>query len=195
MPTICAKCHLVRPEDATVPVWQCPGCGVAYDKASDAQRARASSAGPRRREMRVDSSGSGGLVWGKWVLVLVLCCAAYLGYRMAHERGRTDEGIGSIASRLSGSDSPAQVRELADSAQASDVFIYTADWCPNCREAKSWLAQHGFKYEQCDIDHGPGCKAQLANLGGDGIPYLIVKGHHMKDGFDSEEFVAAMRGK
>jgi hypothetical protein len=25
-----------------------------------------------------------------------------------------------------------------------------------------------------------------------GVPYLIVKGQHMKDGFDSDEFVAAL---
>jgi glutaredoxin len=31
------------------------------------------------------------------------------------------------------------------------------------------------------------------NLGSTGVPYLIVKGHHMKGGFDSDEFLVAMR--
>ncbi|WP_431113182.1 glutaredoxin family protein [Variovorax paradoxus] len=90
-------------------------------------------------------------------------------------------------------DSADQLAALAAGTQASDVFMFSADWCPNCREAKSWMDQHGFKYEQCDIDRDHGCQARLASLGGDGIPYLIVRGHHMRDGFDSQEFAAALR--
>lgn len=36
------------------------------------------------------------------------------------------------------------------------------------------------------------CEGDLESLGS-GVPYLIVRGHHMKDGFDSDEFIAALR--
>lgn len=42
---------------------------------------------------------------------------------------------------------------------------------------------------------GIDCASQLRGLGSDGVPYLIVKGHHMKDDFDSEEFIAALQKK
>ena len=194
MPTICAKCQLVRPEDATVPVWQCPGCGVAYNKASDAQRAPASSAKARQHHTRAASApGSGGFSWIQWLLVLSLILGGFAGYRMALKRDWTDESVDSIASRVGRDGSPAQLAALAASVKPGDVFIFSADWCPNCHEAKGWMAQHGFAYEQCDIDKDHGCKARLGSLGGDGVPYLIVRGHHMRDGFDSREFAAALQ--
>ena len=139
------------------------------------------------------SSGAGDFAWSKWLLVLVLIVSCYLGYQKAHKRGSSGDGIGSIASRAGRVNSADQLATLAADTQASDVFMFSADWCPNCREAKSWMGQHGFKYEQCDIDRDHGCQARLASLGGDGIPYLIVRGHHMRDGFDSREFAAALR--
>jgi glutaredoxin len=193
MPIICAKCQLVRPEDAAVPVWQCLGCGVAYNKAADAPRVPLPLTGQRPHHYAHGVSGAGDFSWPKWLLVLALIAGCYAGYQMALKRGWTSESVGSIASRLGGSYNPEQLAALAAGTQAGDVFVFSADWCPNCREAKSWMNQHGFKYEQCDIDKDHGCQARLASLGGDGISYLIVRGHHMKDGFDSEEFAAALR--
>ena len=74
-----------------------------------------------------------------------------------------------------------------------DVLFYSAPWCANCAEAKGWMRRYGFKYQECDIDARPECAQQLRGMGGDGVPYLVVKGHHMKDGFDSSEFIAALQ--
>ncbi|MCH9672400.1 MAG: hypothetical protein K0U93_13235 [Gammaproteobacteria bacterium] len=32
MPRTCPKCRLVRPANTAAPSWQCPRCGIAYDK-------------------------------------------------------------------------------------------------------------------------------------------------------------------
>lgn len=192
MTTICPKCRMIRPENTDAPSWQCPGCGVAYVKASAAMasppfetsQVRPHYAAPRR-----------GIPWGKWLSLLVLAWGIYATYQVLQKRSGAGDRIGSIASRLGARPSPDQLAALAASARPDDVLIYSADWCPNCREAKNWMAQYGFQYEQCDIDKGAGCQAQLASLGGDGIPYLVVKGHHMRDGFDSDEFIAAMQAR
>ncbi|WP_432728899.1 glutaredoxin domain-containing protein [Variovorax sp. W6] len=165
---------------------------MAYNKAADAARPNPYQ---RQRQHPGTALGDGGFAWGKWLLVLALIVGCYAIYQMAGKRGLTSESVGSLDSRLGRSDSSEQLAELAAGTQAGDVFVFSADWCPNCREAKGWMEQHSFKYEQCDIDRDHGCKARLASLGGDGIPYLIVKGHHMRDGFDSQEFVAAMRSR
>jgi hypothetical protein len=33
---------------------------------------------------------------------------------------------------------------------------------------------------------------EFNSYGADGTPFLIVRGHQMKDGFDSDEFIAAL---
>lgn len=196
MPTICGKCQLVRPQSTDAPVWQCPGCGVAYNKAADVRSSAMSPVRQRPHRTHVASDGEG-LPWGKWLLLVLLIGGAYLGYQAVQKRGLSGDGMASIASRLSDSsnNSAEQLAALAANSKPGDVFMYTADWCPNCRAAKGWMAQYNFQYEQCDIDKDHGCKAKLDSLGGDGIPYLIVKGHHMREGFDSQEFVAALQGK
>ncbi|WP_198118000.1 hypothetical protein [Massilia rhizosphaerae] len=36
------------------------------------------------------------------------------------------------------------------------------------------------------------CVREFNRYGADGTPFLIVRGHQMKDGFDSDEFIAAL---
>lgn len=193
MTTICANCRLIRPENTEAPAWQCPGCGVAYIKAGEA---RSPAATWRQQPAPVTSGTSKGIGWGKWLTILALAWGAYVGFQAAHKKGlNRPEGIGSIALHLGGNTTAEQLASLAARTQPGDVLMYSADWCPNCREAKGWMDQYGFKYEICDIEKGAGCLQQIKSLGGDGVPYLIVKGHHMKDGFDSEEFVAALSMK
>ncbi len=42
------------------------------------------------------------------------------------------------------------------------------------------------------------CASEFQALRGNGTPYLVVRGprgeHHMKNGFDSDEFLAALQG-
>lgn len=98
----------------------------------------------------------------------------------------------SIGVRLGGDLSTDQLAALAARTQPEDVVLYGASWCPNCAAAKQWMGSYGFRYQECDVEKSPACAAEFRSLGADGIPYLVVKGHHMKDGFDSDEFIAAL---
>jgi glutaredoxin len=134
---------------------------------------------------RVHSSAGTGIPWGKLVLGAAIAYGAWAGW---HKVGGAD-GI----SRLGSSPSVEQMSQLAASRQASDVLMYSAAWCPNCTAAQGWMGQYGFKYEECDIDKDSACMAQLRALDPQGgVPYLIVRGQHMKDGFDSEQFLVAL---
>lgn len=130
-----------------------------------------------------------GIPWRKLFGVLLAALALYAGYQVAHNQ----EGIGGSLLDSGASLSEQQISDLAAASQPQDVLFYTADWCPYCRAAKGWMQQYGFKYQECDIDKQAGCAQQLKSLGSTGVPYLIVKGHHMKGGFDSDEFLVAMR--
>lgn len=198
MPIICPKCHTMRPAGANVPDWQCPACGVAYAKAGGDAAAtpavqRAGAAQVRGAAPRAGDGMFAGVPWGKLLVGLAIVVGAWVGF---HKSGLgiagTQPGI-SRASHVGANPSADQLTQLAASTQPGDVLMYSAAWCPNCTQAKGWMAQYGFKVEVCDIDTGAGCKAQLLSLDPQGgVPYLVVKGHHMKDGFDSDEFIAAL---
>jgi glutaredoxin len=184
MPTICPHCPSVRPANAQAPDWQCPSCGKAYAKAGSST----ASVRPTSAARAAHSSAGAGIPWVKLVLGAAIAYGAWAGW---HKLGGAD-GI-SRASHFGGNASVEQWAQLAASRQASDVLMYSAAWCPNCSAAKGWMGQYGFKYEECDIDKDSTCMSALRALDPQGgVPYLIVRGQHMKDGFDSEQFLVAL---
>lgn len=184
MPTICPHCRTVRPDNATVPDWQCPSCGKAYAKAGGGPVLHTSPHVALRGRDHRESS----IPWGKLLAGVAIVYGAWVGYHKA----TGPEGL-SRASHIAGNPSVEQLAQLAASRQASDVLIYSAVWCPHCSAAKAWMNQYGFKYQECDIDKDSACASQLRALDPQGgVPYLIVRGQHMKDGFDSEQFVVAL---
>jgi glutaredoxin len=184
MAVICPKCKAIRPPDAQVPDWQCPSCGIAYAKA-------AAPAAPAVAARAAAPASEGLGIGAKLFIALVLACAAFGGYRMM--AGKSGGSVSSIAARLGSGASAGDLSALAGTVKSGDVVIYSASWCANCHAAKQWMSQYGFAYQDCDVEKDAGCASQFRATGSEGVPYLIVKGHHMKDGFDSDEFIAALR--
>jgi glutaredoxin len=130
--------------------------------------------------------------WGKLLAGLAIAYGAWIGFQKSGV-GVGVGGGGGSESYSSGNITTAQLAQLAANTPSSDIVMYSATWCPNCTQAKSWMAQYGFKPQVCETDKDSACQSQLKTLDPQGgVPYLIVKGHHMKDGFDSQEFVAAL---
>ncbi|BDT68793.1 hypothetical protein os1_29800 [Comamonadaceae bacterium OS-1] len=195
MPTICPKCRAVRPADATVPEWQCPFCGVAYAKAGGGGMAQPASTRHAPLHGSSQSHAEAGIFasipWGKLFAVVAIAYGAWVGLHRGGGSGSFDAF--SRQGHFGSSPSPEQLGQLAANGKLEDVLMYSAAWCTNCAAAKSWMAQYGFKYQECDVDASSACASELRKLDPQGgIPYLIVKGRHMKDGFDSDEFLAAL---
>ena len=125
--------------------------------------------------------------FGKGLLIAAAVFGVWQGIRSHHS------GPASIGASISGDVSEQELRQLSSAVKSDDVLIYTTTECPYCAQAKAWMTQYGFHYRECDAQVSNACAAELERLGGVGVPYLIVRGHHMKDGFDSDEFVAALR--
>lgn len=96
-------------------------------------------------------------------------------------------------SRLGAATSAAEIASLAASVDAHDVVMYSTDSCPYAAQAKTWLKGNGFAFTECNMSVDRRCEQEFLSYGGDGTPYLVVRGHHMRDGFDSDEFLAALR--
>lgn len=87
----------------------------------------------------------------------------------------------------------AELQALAATVAAEDVVMYTTTECVYCAQAKNWLHRYGFAYTECNMSIDRQCESEFMGHGGTGTPYLIVRGHHMSEGFDSEEFLVALQ--
>lgn len=158
---------------------------MAYAKAGDARGAavlgRSAPAQPHRRR-----------AWGRWLGWGAVAFGAYAGIKHSFNRNGGG-GLPSLSGKFGSSGSADELRTLAAATTSSDVVIYTTSWCPNCKAAKQWMQQQGFAFNECDVEKSSSCAAEWQALGGDGVPVLRVRGKVMKDGFDSDEFVALLR--
>ncbi|RXZ43801.1 glutaredoxin family protein [Crenobacter cavernae] len=178
MRTVCPKCRYLRKAGDTARPDECPACGVIYAKALAAQEA------PRAP---VDSARpSKGLPWGKILLLLAIAIGAWQGHKISQERR------GERVERASPATTDGMA-QLAATVKPGDVTMYTTTECPYCRDAKNWLNRNGFAFTECDAQVRPECASQLNALGGVGVPFLVVRGTPMKNGFDSDEFLAILQ--
>ena len=138
---------------------------------------------------------SNGTTWGKVLGVAILVIGVWRGYALIASHGMADSAgaLSSIGARLSGDIPDSELRSLAASVNPGEVTLYTTTDCPYCAEAKRWLNQYGFAYSECDAQVRERCADDLQALGALGVPFLRVRGKSMKDGFDSDEFVALLR--
>lgn len=60
----------------------------------------------------------------------------------------------------------------------TDIILYGADWCPDCRRAKAYLKENNIAYTfiDVDLDKDATAKVEAINNGKRIIPTLIIKG-------------------
>jgi thioredoxin reductase (NADPH) len=71
----------------------------------------------------------------------------------------------------------------------ADIVVYGAPWCPDCKRAKKFLAEHRVPYEWVDIDQNPEGLAYVERLqdGGRTIPTIAFPdGSHLIEPGDDE---------
>ena len=76
------------------------------------------------------------------------------------------------------------------------LTLFSASWCPDCRQARRFLDEHGVEYDLIEIDRNPEAARQLeGKTGKRGIPYLVlhtgqgeewVRAYVPRQGFDRE---------
>jgi mycoredoxin len=58
-----------------------------------------------------------------------------------------------------------------------DLTVYSAAWCPDCRQAKRFLDQHNIPYKDIDVETTPGAAEEvLKHTGKRAIPQFVING-------------------
>ena len=60
------------------------------------------------------------------------------------------------------------------------VILYATQWCGYCKKARSLLSENNIPYYEYDIEKSLEGKEQHKNLGGKGIPVLLIDGEVIK---------------
>ena len=79
-----------------------------------------------------------------------------------------------------------------------ELIVYSAPWCPDCREAKRFLAKHNIPYTEIDIQSTAGAADEVVkNTGKRAIPQFVIDGEWVQpyvpgQGFLYEEMSARL---
>jgi mycoredoxin len=58
-----------------------------------------------------------------------------------------------------------------------EVTVYSASWCPDCREAKRFLDKHKIAYKDINIETTPGAAEEvIKRTGKRAIPQFVIDG-------------------
>ncbi len=57
------------------------------------------------------------------------------------------------------------------------LIVYTAAWCPECREAKRFLAEHNIPFKEVDVESTPSAVDEIVRRTGKrSIPQFVIDG-------------------
>lgn len=71
----------------------------------------------------------------------------------------------------------------------SDITMYSADWCGDCRRSKRLLDSLGVKYDVIDVEADPAASDKVIEINGGqrSIPVIIFKdGTHLTEPSDND---------
>lgn len=72
-------------------------------------------------------------------------------------------------------DTPSKKAAIYASAVNARVVLYATSWCGYCKKTRELLEANNVEYYEYDIEKSAEGRAQHKELGGRGVPLLIVK--------------------
>jgi glutaredoxin len=71
-----------------------------------------------------------------------------------------------------------------------EIVVYSAFWCPDCREAKRFLQQHNLSFQDIDIENTPGAADEVVKRTGKrAIPQFVIDGEWIQPYRPGEGFL------
>lgn len=77
-----------------------------------------------------------------------------------------------------------------------ELTVYSAHWCPDCRIAKQFLAEHNVPYKDIDVETTPGAIDDvIKNTGKRAIPQFVIDGEWVQPYVPGKGFLYAKMAK
>jgi mycoredoxin len=58
-----------------------------------------------------------------------------------------------------------------------ELTVYSSAWCPDCREAKRFLAKYNLPYKEIDVESTPGAAEEIVKRTGKrAVPQFVIDG-------------------
>jgi mycoredoxin len=71
-----------------------------------------------------------------------------------------------------------------------EITVYSAAWCPDCREAKRFLDQHKLPYTVIDIEANPEAASEVVKRTGKrAVPQFVIDGEWIQPYVPGEGFL------
>ena len=206
----CPKCGYARKNtDAKTPDWQCPSCGVAYQKFIDQQ-----NPAPVVSRAAVLSAPAAAPMSAKALFFILagLLAVGYVGYQKFMGPKVQDAGDGVATERgyeilqtsnpaFYGTKEPGgpvlRMKPETSAALAQlapgKVVMFATSWCPYCAKAREVFAKQGVRYTEVDIEGDPrGADFQKEVMGLGGVPTIVI-GNRVMQGFDEGEILKGLK--
>lgn len=74
-----------------------------------------------------------------------------------------------------------------DEIESKDVVMYSASWCGICKKARNYFEAQSIDFNEYDVDNDPQGKREFSQLGGRGVPLILV-GDQRMNGFSQKRF-------
>jgi mycoredoxin len=73
---------------------------------------------------------------------------------------------------------------------AMQLIVYSAPWCPDCREAKRFLDRNKFDYTEINMETTPGAVEEVVrHTGKQAIPQFVIDGEWVQPYTPGEGFL------
>lgn len=77
-----------------------------------------------------------------------------------------------------------------------ELTVYSSAWCPDCREAKRFLAKHNIAYKEVDVGTTPGAIDEIVKRTGKrAIPQFVINGDWVQPYRPGEGFLYEQMAK
>ena len=199
----CPKCGYARKQtDDKTPQWQCPSCGIAYQKFIDQQN----PAPAMGRSAPLSAPAAAPMSATALFFILAgLLAAGYAGYRFyvaPKAEKNADPQILEVSNpayfgTLEGGQAilrmkPATLVQLHRLAPGP-VIMFATSWCPYCAKAREVFAKKGVRFTELDLEKDAAAEAfQRDVMGLGGFPTIVI-GNRVTQGFDEGQIVASLK--
>lgn len=183
----CPKCGYVRKPDDLAPAWQCPQCGIVYEKynkgsalLADSYPDRPSSYGKKEP---VESRESSTSLTG-WLLFTIAAIVISAGLYLYFSGTASNDTGGMAVNGAADSET--------DGTASSEVVIYSADGCRYCKQASDFLIKHEVAFIEYNISSSEESFKRFNALKGRGVPLIFI-GENRIQGWNQEALEIALK--